>query len=168
MNSISFYFSFGCTSSMWKFPGQGSNPCHVSEQNHSSDNIGSLPHGTARGLLQIIFFVCFLRPHPWHVEVPRSNQSCSPWPTPEPQQRQMWATPATYTTAHSNAGSLAHWARPGIEPHPHGSLLGSLTAEPWRELPITLLKAKFSHLCRDFSFRRRSEEERGRRIVSAL
>ena len=25
-----------------------------------------------------------------------------------------------YTKAHSNAGSLTHWAEPGIEPHPHG------------------------------------------------
>ena len=26
----------------------------------------------------------------------------------------------TYTTAHSNAGSLTHWARPEIGQHPHG------------------------------------------------
>ena len=26
----------------WKFPGQGSNPCHSSNQSHSSDNAGSL------------------------------------------------------------------------------------------------------------------------------
>ena len=30
------------------------------------------------------------------------------WPTPEPQQRQMKATSATYTTAHGNTRSLAH------------------------------------------------------------
>ena len=35
---------------------------------------------------------------------------------PQPQQRQIWATSATYTTAHSNAKSLTHWVRPGIEP----------------------------------------------------
>ena len=35
---------------------------------------------------------------------------------PEPQQHQILATSATYTTAHCNAGSLTHWARPGIEP----------------------------------------------------
>ena len=28
----------------------------------------------------------------------------------------IWASSATYTTAHSNAESLTHWARPGIEP----------------------------------------------------
>ena len=35
---------------------------------------------------------------------------------PEAQQHRIQATSATYTTAHSNAGSLTHWARPGIEP----------------------------------------------------
>ena len=51
------------------------------------------------------------------MEVPRlgSNQSSSPQPTPEPQQRHIWAVSATYTTAHGNAGSLIHWARPGIK-----------------------------------------------------
>ena len=34
----------------------------------------------------------------------------------EPQQRGIQATSATYTTAHGNARSLTHWARPGIEP----------------------------------------------------
>ena len=30
---------------------------------------------------------------------------------PEPQQHQIWAAPATYTTAHNNASSLIHWAK---------------------------------------------------------
>ena len=34
----------------------------------------------------------------------------------QPQQRRIRAVPATYTTAHSNAGSPTHRARPGIEP----------------------------------------------------
>ena len=33
-----------------------------------------------------------------------------------PQQYQIQATSATYATAYSNAGSLTHWARPGIKP----------------------------------------------------
>ena len=37
-------------------------------------------------------------------------------PTPQPQQREIWAASVTYTTAYSNAGSLTHWARPGIKP----------------------------------------------------
>ena len=62
---------------------------------------------------------CLLGPYPRHMEVPRlggSNQSCNCWPTPELQHHQIRAVSATYTTAHSNAGSLAHWARRGIKP----------------------------------------------------
>ena len=57
--------------------------------------------------LRLFFFFfglfIFLVLHPRHM-----------WPTPQPHRTQ--ATSATYTTAHSNAGSLTHWARPGIEP----------------------------------------------------
>ena len=35
---------------------------------------------------------------------------------PQPQQHRIQATSATYTPAHSNAGSWTHWARPGIKP----------------------------------------------------
>ena len=41
---------------------------------------------------------------------------------------------ATYPTAHGNAGSLTHGARPGIEPASLWILVGFLTAEPQREL----------------------------------
>ena len=60
----------------------------------------------------------FIGPNLRHMEVPRHglNQSCSRWPTPQPQQHRIWAASATYTTAHSNARSLTHWARPRIEP----------------------------------------------------
>jgi len=34
---------------------------------------------------------------------------------PEPQQCQIRATSATYTTAHGNTGSLTHCSRPGIK-----------------------------------------------------
>ena len=59
------------------------------------------------------FFFClfvFLGPYPWHLEVPGegSNRSCRRWPTPQPQQGQIQAGSATYTTAHGNAGSLTH------------------------------------------------------------
>jgi len=37
-------------------------------------------------------------------------------PTPQPQQCGIQATSVTYTTAHGNAGSLTHRARPGIKP----------------------------------------------------
>ena len=34
----------------------------------------------------------------------------------QPQQRQIWASSVTYTTAGGNIGSLTHWSRPGIKP----------------------------------------------------
>ena len=36
-------------------------------------------------------------------------------PMPQPQQLRIWAMSVTYTTAHSNAESLIHWAGPGIQ-----------------------------------------------------
>ena len=53
-----------------------------------------------------------------------SNQSCSQQPIPEPQQHGIWAASSTYTTAHSNTGSLTHWARPGIDPTTSWFLVG--------------------------------------------
>ena len=40
----------------------------------------------------------------------------------------------TYTTVHSNAGSLTHWGRPGIEPE-SSWMLRITTTEPQQELP---------------------------------
>ena len=39
----------------------------------------------------------------------------------------------TYTTAHSNAGTLTHWVRPGIEPVTLWFLVGFVSTAPWRE-----------------------------------
>ena len=44
------------------------------------------------------------------------NQSRSHRPTPQPQQHGIQAMTATFSTAHGNASSLTHWARPGMEP----------------------------------------------------
>ena len=66
-----------------------------------------------------------------------SNWSCSCWLPPQPKQHGIWAASVTYSTAHLNAGSLTHWARPGIEPT-SSWMLGSLTTEPWWELQIPL------------------------------
>jgi len=41
---------------------------------------------------------------------------------------------AIYITAHSNARSLTHGARPGIEPASSWILVSSLTTKPWWEL----------------------------------
>ena len=67
------------------------------------------------------------------------GQSCSRWPTPQPQQHQIQALSATYTTAHGNTGSSAHWARPGIEPATSWFLVGFVSTAPRQELPSFLL-----------------------------
>ena len=67
-----------------------------------------------------------------------SKQSCGCWPTPQPQQGGIRALSATYTTAHSNAGSSTHCARPGIEPATSWFLVGLVSAAPRQELhPLT-------------------------------
>ena len=63
-----------------------------------------------------------------------SNQSCSRWPTPQPQQGRIRATSVTYTTAHGKARSLTHWMRPGIEPASSWLLLRFVTTELQQEL----------------------------------
>ena len=41
--------------------------------------------------------------------------------------------------AHSNAGSLTHWVKPGIEPESSWILAGFISTEPWQELLNCLL-----------------------------
>ena len=56
----------------------------------------------------LLLFVCFLGPHPRHMEVPGqgSNRSYSCRPTPQLQPHQIPAASVTYTTAHDSARSL--------------------------------------------------------------
>ena len=61
-----------------------------------------------------------------------SNRSYSCQPTP--QQHQIRALSATYTTAHSNARSATHEARPGIEPTTSWFPGGFISAVPLQEL----------------------------------
>ena len=48
----------------------------------------------------------------------------------QPQQCQIQATSVTYITAHGNARSFIHWARPGIEPTTSWFLVGLVSAAP--------------------------------------
>ena len=50
------------------------------------------------------------------------------------QQHGIWAASATHTTAHSNARSLTHGARAGIEPTFSLRMVGFVTPKPWWEL----------------------------------
>ena len=67
----------------------------------------------------------FLGLHPQHMEVPKLGVLAYT----EPQQCRIQAVSATYTTAHGNTRSLAHWVRPGIEPASSG-ILGRIGNTP--------------------------------------
>ena len=69
-----------------------------------------------------------------------SNQSCSWWPTP--QQHQIQAVSATYTTACGNARSLIHRTRPGIKPASSWILVRFISTEPWWALLCLFLERK--------------------------
>ena len=70
----------------------------------------------------MFFSFCLLGLYPWHMKVPRLGI----WLELQPQPQQCWirAASATYTTTHGSAGSLTHWARPGIEPASPWMLVG--------------------------------------------
>ena len=74
----------------------------------------------------------------WRFPGSGSNWSFICWPAMQAQQRQIRVASATYITAHSNAGSLTHWARPGIEPATSSFLVGFFSTAPCWELQITL------------------------------
>ena len=89
----------------------------------------------------MILFVCFaFSGHTcgiWRFPGWGSNWSYScqtkPQPQPQPQQGRIRAMSATYSTAHGNATSLTHRARPEIEPATSWFLVGFVSAAPWRE-----------------------------------
>ena len=87
-------------------------------------------------------FFSFLGLHLWHMEVPRPGVE---WELQLPGYTIATATQdpsscATYTTAQSNARSLTHWARPGMEPATSWFPVGFVSAAPqWELLPYSLL-----------------------------
>ena len=54
---------------------------------------------------------------------------------PQPQPRRIWTLSVTHTTAHSNAGSPTHRARPGIKPTSSWTLVRLDSIAPKQELP---------------------------------
>ena len=92
------------------------------------------------------FFFVFLGLHLLHMEVPSwgSNQSCSFWPQPQPQHRQIQAASVTYTTAHGNTVSLTHWGTPGIEPTSSGIRVRFVIPEQQRDLLILIKSGRWS------------------------
>ena len=118
---LSFFFFFGHGHSMWKFPGQGSNPYHISDPSHCSDDTRSLTCCATRELLKYIlskykcygiqiisqkFFFVFLGPHLQHMEVPSLGVKLEPHLRATPQPQQHWI--------------LNLLSEAGSNPHPHG------------------------------------------------
>ena len=85
-----------------------------------------------------VFVYFFLGPHPGHMQVPRLGARDQIGATAAGLHHSHSNTRSepclTYTTAHSNSGSLTHWVRPGIQPTSSWILVGFVTTEPQREL----------------------------------
>ena len=68
-----------------------------------------LSRGCFKSYFYLFIYLVFLGPNMQHMEIPRgSNWSYSCLPTPQPQQHQIRAASATYTTAHGNTRFLTH------------------------------------------------------------
>ena len=72
-----------------------------------------------------------------HIEVPRQGvelelqlPAYATATATATQQCRIWAASATYATAYGNAGSLTHWARPGMEPESSWILVWFISTEP--------------------------------------
>ena len=115
-----------------------------------------------------LFVCCRFRPAPTAYGSSQArDQSCSHQPML--QQHRIRTTSATYTTAqaasvtytaaHSNAGSLTHRVRPGIEPTSSWILVGFITAEPQGNSCFPFLC--FAPMCMPFSWGPQQEKDSG-------
>ena len=96
----------------------------------------------------IFLFFCFLGPHLKHMEVLRLGVKSE-------LQLLVYTTAtetagsepyATYTAAPGNAGSVTHWARPGIKPESSWMLVGFVTRWAITGTPIFEF-FKLSYIC---------------------
>ena len=92
----------------------------------------STPQSLCFVVVLVWVFLVFLGPHLRHLEVPRRGVASE---LQLPASTTATATPGPSrvcdnTTAHGNAGSLAPWARLGIEPMSSWILVGLVTPEP--------------------------------------
>ena len=79
----------------------------------SWEKVSTVSYSSAILILPLFFFFgggVILGLHSQHIEVPRLgiDQSCGCGIGQQPQQHQIQAVFATYTTAHRNVGSLMH------------------------------------------------------------
>ena len=91
------------------FPGQGLNACPSSKQSHSSDSAGSLT--CHQGTPFCPFFLrATLEAYGGSQARGQIRAAATATATQDPSHV------CDLTTAHGDAGSLTHWARPGINP----------------------------------------------------
>ena len=101
-------------------------------------------------ILSLSIFFGFLGPYLRHMEVPRLEAESElqllayTTATPQPQQHKS----VTYTTAHCNARSLTHWAKPGIEPTSSWILVRFVSTSPQREFLKYSFNLEIYHLVR--------------------
>ena len=121
---------------------------NVNEKPHcstaGSPNRGSIcPWRVPSAFFFFFFFsFCFLG-HTcgvWRLPGEGASWRFGGWPTRQPQQHGIWATPVTYPTTHGNAGSLTHWVRSGIERTSFWILVGFLTCWATTGTPVPLFR----------------------------
>ena len=98
---------------MWKFLGQGLNPCSNNDPSHCSGNAGSLTYHVTKKLLIVLAT-------PWHMQFPGQGSDLS--------------HSHKLSCRCGNARSLTHCARPGIEPTSQHSQDAAAPVVPQQEL----------------------------------
>ena len=99
-----------------------------------------------------LFFLSFLGPLPWHMEVPRLAVKSELWLLATATAIATRAPSHVCDLHHSsgNTGYLTHWARPGIEPMSSWILVGFVSTAPRRELQVWIflifMRLLFQHL----------------------
>ena len=125
---MSLCFNFNDRSVKWSQPDLSIAKIHFPHCNYSAisgvvccqhENI-PLPN-----LSFLFFFFPFVWLHLQHMAVPWPgvHSELQLGPTPQPQQHRIWATFLIYAAAWGNTGSLM----PGLNPHPHGEDIRSLS-----------------------------------------
>ena len=142
--TLDIFFFFGCTCSIWKFLGQGSNQSHSFNLHHSCSNAWSLTHyATAETPGHIIFnfsnlfIFCFLGLHRRHMEGLIGTTAA-----------RLHHSTAMLDLSHvcnlhhrSRQHQIFAKARPGIEPATSWILVGFVSAAPqWELLEILFFK----------------------------
>ena len=105
-----------------------------------------------------IYLFCFLGLHPWNMKVPRLGVK---WELQPPAYATATALRdlslvCDLHQAHGNAGSLTHWARPGIQPMSSWILVGFVSTAPRRELHASTLLSRNLWYC----FHQKGKEEK--------